>query len=585
MYFSGQDSKQDLADETVTVKRLSAFDGEKTTSIEYGNSVNIHERRYEPSQLFPPHCWGMLQTEVNFPLSIYLAGTEAMKNHPKVRRYPQEYGLAHEFYRVECEFDKEEVVGELNCFKIRCRPWHRSNGAFTTQFLWLAPERNYLCVKSKTLPLNGIEEFPLNESVVEEFEQIAPDLWLPGKVVIKEYDYQAARKQEAKLRFTRSQTLEKAVYKPQHPPELFQNVEVPEELPLFTIRADGRLKNGALANPLPPTDQGELKKLLEKLRAEEELCKHHEIELETEYYRYGSGSRGLTKQITSIQKSARIDELARFSEKKTFLGMSGAEVQAGGCGEEQFQPVMQKTSVSETVQACDGLWLRIFDHYYDVKPKGTDNKYAFLYRDAEKRLRVIRPHILFFRMLNIYTPLSHVMSSETWAQDESSPLSAVYEGKETIDTFDCHRVRIDVFSPNRPKPYIVAYLWLAEERNYLPVRYEFYESKRSEALPTSIGEVLEFKEISPGVWCPTRLKMLVCNRLARSGLCENRLIVSYRHDYKVTRVKLDPVVDPKLFEQITVPAGTNVTVYDENGELTKSYKQQKTGNIQPPPVK
>ncbi|MEX2316450.1 MAG: hypothetical protein WD669_04810 [Pirellulales bacterium] len=106
------------------VERLSAFDGEQTRTIEYGNSANIHPFRYEPSQLFPRHSWALYQLHVNFPLSIYLQGTAALPTHPKVRRFPVERGSIYEFHKVECEYAGEELLDGLRCHKIRCRRWY-----------------------------------------------------------------------------------------------------------------------------------------------------------------------------------------------------------------------------------------------------------------------------------------------------------------------------------------------------------------------------------------------------------------------------------------------------------------------------
>src|SRR5262245_48654277 len=118
-------------DETITFaegnqqrrERVSAYDGEKTRSVEYGNSANIHGGRYEPADVAPPHCWALFSQRVSFALSSLLGGTEAMQKDPKVRRYPRDRESFFEFNRVENEFAGEEVVDGNRCLKVTCRYW------------------------------------------------------------------------------------------------------------------------------------------------------------------------------------------------------------------------------------------------------------------------------------------------------------------------------------------------------------------------------------------------------------------------------------------------------------------------------
>jgi len=585
LYLAGEDVKHLLTGDKVTFRRLSAYDGEKTTSIEYGNSVNIHERRYEPSQLFPPHCWGMFHLEINFPLSVLLEGTTAMKKHPKVRRLPAEGVSIFAFNKVECQFEKEEVVGDLNCLKIRCKRWYDTKDPPLIHFLWLAPERNYLCVKTKSLFRNGDENFPSGESVVEEFKEIAPGLWLPGKVVVKEYDYKAAGQQKREVRTTRSQNLQQATLKPQHPLTLFTNVEIPKDLPLFTIRKDGHLKNGPLTKQRKQPDKEALKKLLQKIRVEEGGYENLEVSMETDYRVQSLGEPGQHMTSKSLERSVLIDEEAFYSEEKTIQSLSGFASDGGFVEREKPKPVVHQIRLSHTRQAYDCLWLRILIRSTYIKPKREESINASLYRvRIEKRLHVIRPHSLLLRNLSIYQRLSDVLKSEQWAQGSGSPLSVEYEGEETIDNLKCHKLRLVVFRGNPPRPtrpIYIMYLWLAEERNFIPVRQEFYELRRSEKLPTAISAVTQWKEIDSGIWFPAQASLFVCNSTRGEGLCENRLILNYRYDYKIRNVKLEPTVDLKLFHEITVPQGTSVTVFNENGKRTR-YKQEKTGNLNPP---
>jgi hypothetical protein len=53
--------------------------------------------------------------------------------------------------------------------------WYQPNQPPVTQYLWLAPERNYHCVK---------EESQWHEMRVEELREGAPGRWFPAKIVV-----------------------------------------------------------------------------------------------------------------------------------------------------------------------------------------------------------------------------------------------------------------------------------------------------------------------------------------------------------------------------------------------------------------
>lgn len=110
--FEGEETLVFPTGERATTRRLSSFDGDQTVSIEFGNSVNIRQGRYEASQVVPPHSWALEQWGVNFPLSVFLEGTEAIRTHPKHWSHPVETGAAYEFARVECRVKgTEQVMG------------------------------------------------------------------------------------------------------------------------------------------------------------------------------------------------------------------------------------------------------------------------------------------------------------------------------------------------------------------------------------------------------------------------------------------------------------------------------------------
>ena len=89
-------------------------------------------------------------------------------------------------------FEGEEVVDGLRCVKVRVDRWSLLQGRPALQYLWLAPERNYHCVKEQlSWPKSMFGDLPLHEMHVDELREVAPGLWFPTKITVVEYDAQA----------------------------------------------------------------------------------------------------------------------------------------------------------------------------------------------------------------------------------------------------------------------------------------------------------------------------------------------------------------------------------------------------------
>ena len=49
-------------------------------------------------------------------------------------------------------------------------------------------------------------------------------------------------------------------------------------------------------------------------------------------------------------------------------------------------------------------------------------------------------------------------------------------------------------------------LWLARDRNLLPVRHEWHELRVSKTVPTGVFRVSELREIRPALWFPFKAR-------------------------------------------------------------------------------
>ena len=68
-------------------EEISACDGERTRTVVAGNCANIHLGRWQHPAISPAHSLPLAHYGINFPLSIYLSGTEAIHAYLE---YPRE---------------------------------------------------------------------------------------------------------------------------------------------------------------------------------------------------------------------------------------------------------------------------------------------------------------------------------------------------------------------------------------------------------------------------------------------------------------------------------------------------------------
>ncbi|HEX7445947.1 MAG TPA: TlpA disulfide reductase family protein [Pirellulales bacterium] len=177
----------DSAEREIKRERLAAFDGEFTRSIEFGNSVNVHTGRHEPARMMPPHGWSVFQLRISsLPLSVYLSGTTAIREHPKAFQSPGQQGRTFDLARVETEIDK---IDGFACKLLRLGDVSSGQAEpYRFTFLWLAPERNYLPIRSERCDLTCSETLPTGSTQVAEWQELKPGVWLPSHVIALAYD-------------------------------------------------------------------------------------------------------------------------------------------------------------------------------------------------------------------------------------------------------------------------------------------------------------------------------------------------------------------------------------------------------------
>lgn len=561
-WFHSQQVQSLISGEQVKTERMAAFDGEVTRSVDYDNCVNIHSGRHEPARVFPPHTWGMFPLQVNFPLSVYLQGTDAMANYPKVRRFPQQRGSVFEFSKVEMAFVQDDVVDGMECVKLRCRRWYYDKNPPAIQFLWLAGDRNYLCVKAQVFYSDQATEQPFVESQAKDLREIAPGLWLPMRVDVKYFQRPAPGVAEPVVQRSASLVVEKAVADPDYPASHFHDVEIPDGLPVFAIDRDGYLENGPLRpgqNELP--DQKELARIIAAIREQEKLYERLDVTLRTKYRTFEADNIGMPGVHLSSESTERTIVLGNklYSTERQISHTAGQ-------GDFAFM----------NTGAWDGQWSRTM--HWQSQPNASSTKLvgAGLRKGGPEGLLAFRPHTALQTMGRDDRPLSEILSSE-WADSRNKYRHKVeYWGEDVVDGLTCEKLRVGLPHGDQTDPHVFFFLWLAKERNYLPVRREWYDLGWSTRLPGEMATVSEWREIVPGRWFPIQVIVLKYHNFHAEGLCEGRLIVQWRQDRRIENVSLNPDVPDDFFE-LSMPAGTTVNVQDEHGTYIGQIRQEEFG--------
>lgn len=547
--------------EKIKRERLAAFDGEFTRSIEFGNSVNVHTGRHEPARMVPPHGWSVFQLRISsLPLSVYLSGTTAIREHPKAFQSPGQQGRTFDLARVETEIEGEEIIDGLKCIKLRNRCWHRDKESPTVELLWLAPERNYLCIGSQWF-VESIDRWrPLEVSKVVEMRELEPGLWLPMRVEVRRGKRDAQSRLSGAVESIETWTVEKAASQSKELPERLSDVKLPADLPRFDIGEDGRLDTSGLELvEAKPRDPRELAAIIEKLREQERRYGRIDVSLATTCRTFEADNIG----VPGIHLGSEQTERTVAMPGKLYHA-SQLTYRTAGHGDY----LMAETS------AWDGQWLRSLHWQAKGRAVPAQPTRASIGKHGLRGMNAFRPHTaMFWRQPNWH--LSELLTAQWYDEQNKYGYQVSYIGDDKIDGFACKLLRLGDVSSGQGEPYRFTFLWLAPERNYLPIRSERCDLTCSETLPTGSTQVAEWQELKPGVWLPSQVIALAYDQSGRYGIGSGQILVQVREDRHVERATVDVSVSEDLFAP-AAPAG-KVSVVDAMGHTIGEIRQRQPG--------
>jgi hypothetical protein len=429
-------------------------------------------------------------------------------------------------------------------------------------------------------PLPG-SNLPSMESLVEGFQQLGPDLWLPERVRVAYYDYESLKQGKLIPNLTRSLVLESAAMPVAYPAGKFQ-LAIPEGIPLYTVGTDGVVDSPHHPRPATQERSTTLDEIRAGMRRNEALFENLDITVEERYIKPWIANEFFSSNLG--EGSIAGSETFSYVNRTRSVSLGGRHY----VREEQKLTHKDGTPyTTATIATTDGEWRRQVSTSNEDDPHTFVLQWPSLTRRSDAHARRIRAHALIFDPYDdlLERNLSDYLDSE-WSNERNSYRHAVaYEGDDLIDGLLCHRLRIDHLNGQERQVSNNRYVWLCRDRNLLPIRTQWLESLWHPTLITGMSTVDEWRELKRGVWLPVRWTHVAFKRTDPSGLCENRLIHNWRKDSRVEEVTLDPRPDPELFRSVTAPRGTEISIRDASGKVLGKILQEQDGILTISPQK
>ena len=386
IWFSGESTRR-VFDADFARDEVSAYDGRQTLTVLAGNSANIHLGRFEHADIYPAHTISLIHYRLNFPLSVYLSGDEGIHSHPKLRHLPRSRGSIYEFAKVEARVEGEDQLDGLRCLKLRVNRWYSSNDVPVLQYLWLAPERNYHCLKEQlSWPSSHFGDFPMHEMHVDKLREIAPGLWFPVRITVIDYDRQALQQKKSVIESRTETIVARADPRPHHDVAFFRHVVIPAGLPVFTIR-DRAIVGASLPEPIADEakEKAKLEEIVARVREEEQRYTDLEVTASADFKNVGVNMlmEGLITEQKRQARSVVHGQLAFFTQRDSDIALG------------------HEPSERSEVQALDGEWTRTLRHSVG---QGRERRWASLRKGGggktegrHEGVPALRPHTFLLR--------------------------------------------------------------------------------------------------------------------------------------------------------------------------------------------
>ncbi len=196
---------------------------------------------------------------------------------------------------------------------------------------------------------------------------------------------------------------------------------------------------------------------------------------------------------------------------------------------------------------------------------------------------VVRPHGFLLNESRVHFPLADLLSNSPSLKFTSYDFrenETEYLGEDTFNGYSCIKVRIHTWhrSLGRDSDSPID-LWLATDRNLIPVHMEGYRFYDGTFLMIEIGSVDGFKEIETGVWYPTSSRSEIYDYSWEKPISANTRRLTGKWTHAINKINLNPNYPKEFFSNIKMPDGVPVWVLKDKKHIG-SYIQGLPNNTE-----
>lgn len=327
---------------------------------------------------------------------------------------------------------------------------------------------------------------------------------------------------------------------------------------------------GAKCHAQDKTENKEaLQQLIEEIEQNEKLYANLKLEV-TSVNEMFPKRKEADRRIRHVTKTMLFRHGDQFREEETKQGRF--QVQYFAPPEKELRKY-SNTGVMKKIQVYNGELCRNYSStdLTAVRKDGNAIKHSYGDKTSEPPLmtNLVRPHMFLFFGKGPYVPLSTFLKGqkaitahpgETYYFRDSMIQAQILD-EEEFAGFKCIRLSIKIVNDNgmvRARHE----LWLARNRNLIPVRKLSFASHRSDTIPQSDSSVNSWQEIATGIWFPHKAHQEENSVFIISK--DNRKQLYWRREYDIQKIELNPKLPEDIFTRLDYPPGTIMRVRYRN---------------------
>lgn len=303
----------------------------------------------------------------------------------------------------------------------------------------------------------------------------------------------------------------------------------------------------------------ELQALINELEQQEAFYSELELKLH-ENYQQPPGNTRPTWKVENETEYSILLQGEKFRQEETTAGNFRLLTQTPRKNQRHSLEGM-----NTTLTLFDGTTYRRFHEFDHESPRAVgqrnQNKLGEI-SDLPKRMENYgRPHMLLESSPHV--PLSIFLSGKKAmvhypglpVHPKPFQVKAWIEGTGEIQGLKCTQVVVERLNDSGVR-FSKQILWLAQERNLIPVKIVTYYDQFSREKPCKEAFVDKWQQLGPGVWFPLQAHIDRYNLILfkYNGTYE----IDWRRQYTAQKITLHPEVQKQEFSALIFPKGTTV---------------------------